>query len=94
MINIKMLPKNLNDIFIKYDEEFETLKTLQIKNELLTEFNEDTKHEKDIFILDCYISKLRNAIFMGDLVIKRLTQDNPELVDEALKKIYKGVDHI
>ena len=29
MINIKMLPKNLNDIFIKYDEEFETLETIK-----------------------------------------------------------------
>lgn len=91
MINIKMLPKNLNDIFIKYDEEFETL---EIKNETLTEFNEDTKHEKDIFILDCYISKLRNAIFMGDLIVRRLTDDNPELLEETLKKIYKGVENI
>lgn len=94
MINIKMLPKNLNDIFIKYDEEFDTL---NIKIEILNEFNEDTnevKNEKNIFILDCYISKLRNAIFMSDLIIKRLTQDNPQLLEEALLKINKAIEHI
>ena len=91
MINIKMIPKNLNDIFIKYDEEFDTL---HIKPEILNEFNETTKNEKDIFILDCYISKLRNAIFMSDLIIKRLTQDNPQLLEEALLKINKSLEHI
>ena len=90
MINIKMLPKNLKDIFIKYDEEFDTL---HIKEEILNEFNEST-NEKDIFILDCYISKLRNAIFMSDLIIKRLTEDNPQLLEEALLKIHKGIEHI
>jgi len=94
MINIKMVAKNLNDIFIKYDEEFDTL---HIKKEILNEFNESTndgKNEKDIFILDCYISKLRNAIFMSDLIIKRLTQDNPQLLEEALLKINKAIEHI
>jgi hypothetical protein len=87
MVNVKSVPTSLNDVFEKYDEE---IQCLAIPNHLKCDKDDETNDEKDIrkiFILDCYISRLRNTIFLSDMIIQKLTQDNPDLLKEVLEKI-------
>lgn len=87
MVNVKLVPTTLNSVFDKYDEE---IQSLSIPNHLKTaQENEDdeTTEKRKIFVLDCYISRLRNTIFLSDMIIERLTKDNPDLLKEVLEKI-------
>ena len=87
MVNVKLVPTTLNCVFEKYDEE---IQCLSIPNHLKTaQENEDDEitEKRKIFVLDCYISRLRNTIFLSDMIIQRLTKDNPELLKEVLEKI-------
>jgi hypothetical protein len=87
MVNVKLLPTTLNCVFDKYDDE---IQSLSIPNHLkIAQDNEDDEEteKRKVFILDCYISRLRNTIFLSDMIIQKLTKDNPELLKEVLEKI-------
>jgi len=87
MVNVKSVPTSLNDVFEKYDEE---IQSLNLPNHLkIAHDNEDDEEteKRKVFILDCYISRLRNTIFLSDMIIQKLTKDNPELLKEVLEKI-------
>lgn len=87
MVNVKIVPTSLNCVFNKYDEEIQSLNIpLHLKIEKKDENDEDTERRK-IFILDCYISRLRSTIFLSDVIIEKLTKDNPDLLKEVLEKI-------
>jgi hypothetical protein len=87
MVNVKSVPANIVDIFEKYDEEIQSLNIpIHLKNEKKDENVEQTEQRK-IFILDCYISRLRSTIFLSDVIIEKLTKDNPDLLKEVLEKI-------
>jgi len=87
MVNVKIVPTSLNCVFNKYDEEIQSLNIpLHLKIKKKDENDEDTDRRK-IFILDCYISRLRNTIFLSDVIIEKLTKDNPDLLKEVLEKI-------
>lgn len=87
MVNVKLVPTTLNCIFDKYDEEIQSLNLPKhLCSSKVDEKNDDV-NSRNIFILDCYISRLRNTIFMSDIIINKLTKDNPELLKEVLQKI-------
>lgn len=89
MVNVKSIPANILDIFEKYDEEIQSLNIPnRLRNEKKNENNEETERRK-IFILDCYISRLRSTIFLSDVIIEKLTKDNPDLLKEVLENINK-----
>ena len=87
MVNVKSVPASLNDVFEKYDEE---IQCLVIPNHLKCGKDDETTAESDIrkvFILDCYISRLRNTIFLSDMIINKLTKDNPDLLKSVLENL-------
>jgi len=87
MVNVKLLPTTLDCVFNKYDEE---IQSLSIPNHLSSSKDNETIDEmtaRNIFVLDCYISRLRNTIFLSDMIINKLTKDNPDLLKEVLEKI-------
>ena len=87
MVNVKSVPTTLNCVFKKYDEE---IQSLNLPKHLCSSKDDETNDDVDrrnIFILDCYISRLRNTIFMSDIIINKLTKDNPDLLKEVLQKI-------
>jgi hypothetical protein len=87
MVNVKSVPTTLNCVFKKYDEEIQSLNLAKhLCSSKVDETNDDVD-SRNIFILDCYISRLRNTIFMSDIIINKLTKDNPDLLKEVLQKI-------
>lgn len=87
MVNVKQIPSTLKCVFQKYDEE---IQSLNLPKHLTNEKNDETyetTEQREIFILDCYISRLRSTIFLSDIIIEKLTKDNPDLLKDVLEKI-------
>jgi hypothetical protein len=87
MVNVKSVPTTLNDIHTKYDEEIQSLNLPKHLSSSKDNETNDDVNMRNIFILDCYISRLRNTIFLSDIIINKLTKDNPDLLKEVLQKI-------
>lgn len=87
MVNVKSVPASLNDVFEKYYEEIESLNLPKNLRSSKDDETNDEMNMRQVFILDCYISRLRNTIFLSDMIIEKLTKDNPELLKEVLEKI-------
>jgi hypothetical protein len=87
MVNVKIVPTTLNCVFEKYDEE---IHSLNLPKHLSSSKDDETNDEvimRKVFILDCYISRLRNTVFLSDIIINKLTKDNPDLLKDVLEKI-------
>jgi len=87
MVNVKTVPTTLNCVIDKYNEE---IQSLNLPKHLSSSKDNETNDEmtaRNIFILDCYISRLRNTIFLSDIIINKLTKDHPDLLKEVLEKI-------
>jgi len=84
MVNVKLLPTTLDCVFDKYGEE---IQSLNLPKHLSSSKDDEETEKRKVFILDCYISRLRNTIFLSDMIIQKLTKDNPELLKEVLEKI-------
>lgn len=87
MVNVKSVPASLNDIHTKYDEEIQSLNLPKHLSSSKVDETNDNVDRRNIFILDCYISRLRNTIFMSDIIINKLTKDNPDLLKTVLESI-------
>jgi len=87
MVNVKSVPTSFNDVFEKYTEEIQSLNLPKNLSAAKDDETNDEMNMRKVFILDCYISRLRNTIFLSDMIIEKLTKDNPELLKEVLEKI-------
>ena len=78
-VDTTIVPKTLNEVLDKYNAEIDFMLDQH-------RLRRDIEGEEDQFILlDIYITKLREGIVMGELILQEIRKKHPEVINVLYK---------